>query len=224
MRAPKAAGRERPADHAGRRRSTGTASRSRSCSPRRRSRPTTPRRWFASTYDAEPAVDRRSRPPRRRRSRPTACSASRRCSRSATPRRRSPRRRSRVDVTYHDAAPQPQRHRAARGDGRLGRRRADRARRHADACTRTAWHARRRCSGSTSRQVRVTVAVRRRRVRRQGRSGATSPRRGRGAGWPAGRCGMMLSREGVYRIVGGRTPTEQRVALGAQRGRHARRR
>ena len=27
---------------------------------------------------------------------------------------------------------------------------------------------------------------------------------------------IMLSREGVYRVVGGRAPTEQRVALGAQ--------
>ncbi len=40
-------------------------------------------------------------------------------------------------------------------------------------------------------------------------------------GWRGRPVRIVLSREGVFRIVGGRTTTEQRVALGAQAGRHA---
>ena len=77
-------------------------------------------------------------------------------------------------------------------------------------------------SASTAEQVRVTLAVRRRRLRRQVPVGhqilaaAAAKLAGR-------RCGMMLSREGVYRIVGGRT--SDRAARGDRRtgGRHLRR-
>ena len=72
-----------------------------------------------------------------------------------------------------------------------------------------------RCSASTksrSTSPRPTWAA----ASAARRCGSTRcwPRRRRSS--RAGRCASALSREGVYRIVGGRTLTEQRVAIGAQ--------
>ena len=65
-------------------------------------------------------------------------------------------------------------------------------------------------------QVHVTVALRRRRLRRQEAVAAPDPG-GRGVEAAGRPVRIVLSREGVYRVVGGRTATEQRVALGAER-------
>ena len=90
----------------------------------------------------------------------------------------------------------------------------DRARRHADA----PLHRRRRsprCSASSADQVRVQLAVRRRRLRQQDALGPPDPGdRGGEAGRRPVR--LVLSREGVFRAIGGRTTTEQRVALAAR--------
>ena len=71
-------------------------------------------------------------------------------------------------------------------------------------------------SGSSEEQVHVIVALRRRRVRRQDAVAASDPRRPRRRSSPGGPVRIALSREGVYRVVGGRARTEQRVAIGAQ--------
>ncbi len=106
-------------------RSTGTASRSRSCSPRRRSRPITPRRWCASTYEAEPAVTafdaakRQAHPPATIMGEPPSVETG---DAEAALHRRAVQ--GRPDLSH--AALQPQRHRAACRDGRVGGRQARR--------------------------------------------------------------------------------------------------
>ena len=78
---------------------------------------------------------------------PAVSSGSRSRTRAATPRRRSSPRPT-GSISLPDPAPEPQRDRAARGDGRLGRGRADRPRRHPGRDADTPGRSR-TCSGST---------------------------------------------------------------------------
>ena len=154
----------------------------------------------------------------------TRCWASRRPIEIGDAEKRAGRRSaSRSTSTLPHAAPQSQRHRAARGHGRVGWRRADRPRRDADGHLHR-LDAGARCSAST-----------------RTRCGSLSPFVGGGFGGkalvaapdPGGRRGEAGRAAGAHRrcraraciaLVGGRTTTEQRVALGADARRHARRR
>ena len=119
-----------------------------------------------------------------------------------------------VDATYRTPRHNHNADRAARGDGGVGRRRAASSTTRRSASRTTAWSLA-QVFGIDEEQVHVT-----------------SPYVGGGFGgktlWQhqilaaaaaklAGRpVRIVLSREGVYRVVGGRTLTEQRVAIGAQ--------
>jgi hypothetical protein len=94
--------------------------RSRWCSPRRRNRPIMPGRWSRSPMRRSRGhLLRLGQGHAHRRNRSWA--SPRRCSRSAMPRPRWPRRVQRRSRLHH-AAPQPQCDRAARRDLRVGRR------------------------------------------------------------------------------------------------------
>ena len=167
--------------------STGTASRSRWCWPRRRSRPTTPQSLIRVTYAAEQRRSRRSRRPKAKGTEPGIVHGRAAASwRSATPRRRWPPRRHRVDVTYTHAAPQPQRDRAARGDARLGRRRAAASTTPRRRVAHMAWSLA-QVFGIDEDAGARHLALRRRRLRRQDAVAAPDPgRRGVQAGRAAG--------------------------------------
>ena len=117
-------GRQQPAGHAGRLPSTGTARRWPWCWPRRRSRPTMRRAWSSVTYADEPAVTdfaaarATARHPESVIGEPAVVGDRRR--REGPGDGRPPGRRD-----LYDAVPEPQRHRAARRDRRLGGRPAD---------------------------------------------------------------------------------------------------
>ena len=144
---------------------------------------------------------------------PDSSWASRRRRQSATPRRRSPPRRIKVDAIYRRPRHNHNADRAARGDRRMAGRRADASttRRRWSPHTAGRW---RRVFGIDRGAGACHLALRRRRLRRQVPVAAPDPG---GGGGEAGRrpVRIVLSREGVYRVVGGRTATEQRVALGA---------
>jgi xanthine dehydrogenase YagR molybdenum-binding subunit len=113
----------------------------------------------------------------------------------------------------HPAVP-PQRDRAARDHGGIGERHPHRPRSHADIAM-VRWHLAQKF-GIPAGEHPGDLPVRRRRLR------------GKTMVWPGtvltvlaaritGRpVRMMLTREGVYRTVGGRAPSAQRVALGAE--------
>ena len=167
-------------------RSTGTASRSRWWSPRPRSRRTTPHRWSASPTMREPAATSLRRREGRRRSRRRTSWASRPSSRSATPRRRWRMRRVRVDSIYrtprhnHTAIELHAATVAWEGDD------AVRPRRDADVAS-SPRHARAGLRSAGGQGPRA-VAVRRRRLRRQGRCGTTRSWRSPRRSWRGGRC------------------------------------
>ena len=114
----------------------------------------------------------------------------------------------------HDAAPQPLCDRAARRHRGLGGRRTARARRDTDAAPDPLDP-----GGGLrpqGRQGAHSLALRWRRLRQQGASGThhvLAAAASRMIGRPVR---LVLSREGVFRATGGRTLTEQRVALGAK--------
>ena len=205
--------RRRPADHAGRPRPLERPADRRRRSRKRRSRPTTPRPCCRS-------ATRRRRPPStstppRPASGAPACSWARRSTRStATPRRRWPPPTPAVDSRY--TTPRHN-HNAIELHAVTVAWNGDELRVHdaSQLVAHTAWSLA-KIFGIAEEQVVVT-----------------SPFVGGGFGgkclWQhqvlaaaaarvAGRpVRLTLSREGVYRVVGGRTLTEQRVALGASR-------
>ena len=178
-----------------------------------------PHRWSASTYEPEPAARRFRRAKTQGEDAGEHSRASRRSieigdarSGCSAARRTGRRHVYRTPRHNHNAIELHAR------DRRLGRRRADRARRDADGA-RTPHGRSRRCSGIDEDKVHVISPF----VGGGfgGKTACGSIRCWRAAASKlAGRpVRIVLSREGVFRIVGGRTITEQRVALGAQAGR-----